>query len=626
VYTHDLSPAGPLAARVVRWGKFWALEPLFVDERHYLVAKGGKRPRLNDLVLAVQAKHNRMRIVEVLGDAGDLRAVLRALLYAERIAQGFPSAVLEEAAAIVGRQAAADDGRVDLRGLPTFTIDPETAKDFDDAISVAREGDTFRVHVHIADVSFYVDADGAIEAEARRRTASVYLPLFAVPMLPDELSSGVCSLKPREDRKCVTVEFLFSAKGDRLDVNFYRSLIRSDYRLTYGCVDEVLEGRAVERVGSAAEMPAARGEGAPPVEVDPALAGHLRSAHDLARTLRDRRFARGALQIGSFEPEYHFNERGEIESAIQRVESESHSLVEEFMLAANEAVAGFLVEHRGGAIYRVHEPPEARSAEGLLDKMEDLDIPTPAFPGDESATAGQIAGAFRRLSETLPRLSARENRGRLAFPQLLLRALKQAYYGPDNLGHFGLAVPAYLHFTSPIRRYPDLVVHRRLLAKLGVGGHELGEAELYDIAAACSAQERKIAKIELTADDIALAFLLEKTLYERGWEAAFDGEIVGLIPAGVFVHFGGAFEGFLPARHLPGDYFDENVLGTALVGRRTHHRYRLGDPVRVQVVRVDRVTGKVELAPAGAEEAGGSPHPRPVARDGASLTVQAPRG
>ena len=217
-------------------------------------------------------------------------------------------------------------------------------------------------------------------------------------------------------------------------------------------------------------------------------------------------------------------------------------------------------------MYRVHEPPEAAATEALLDAMEELDIPTPPFPGGQSATARDIAAALRRLSETLPKVSAREHRGRLAFPQLLLRSLKQARYDPENLGHFGLASAGYLHFTSPIRRYADLVVHRALLSQLGDDGLELSAGELSDIAAHCSTMERTIAKLELTADDIALAFLLERRLHDDGWESEFEGEIVGLIGGGAFVHFGGSFEGFIPVRHLSDEYVSESRFGTALVG------------------------------------------------------------
>ncbi len=283
-------------------------------------------------------------------------------------------------------------------------------------------------------------------------------------------------------------------------------------------------------------------------------------------------------------------------------------------------------------MYRVHEPPEAAATEALLDAMEELDIPTPPFPGGQSATARDIAAALRRLSETLPKVSAREHRGRLAFPQLLLRSLKQARYDPENLGHFGLASAGYLHFTSPIRRYADLVVHRALLSQLGDDGLELSAGELSDIAAHCSTMERTIAKLELTADDIALAFLLERRLHDDGWESEFEGEIVGLIGGGAFVHFGGSFEGFIPVRHLSDEYVSESRFGTALVGSGNGRRYRLGDRIRVRVVRVDRVAGKVELVPAASrvatadDERGGRPRLRPAARrPGAATSAHGPR-
>jgi ribonuclease R len=620
-----------LAARVTRWGKFWSLEPLFGDERGYLVARGGRAPHADDVVLAVPAKRNRMLIVEVLGTTKDLPAVLKGLEVARGVSRELPAEASDEAAALAaGGKRGPDLGRRDLGDLPTFTIDPDTARDFDDAISVRAEGAGYRAWVHIADVSFYVDPDGPIDAEARQRTSSLYLPLWAEPMLPAELSSGLCSLVEGEPRKTVTVEFTFDAGGRRTSVAFYRSTIVSDHRLTYGFVDGVLAGRVPPGLAPLGEGGPAPVGGAAPAG-DEALTGHLLLAAGLAGKLRAARFARGALQIGSFEPEYRFDAEGELMAAEQRLESPSHSLVEEFMLAANEAVAQFLLGRHARAVYRVHEPPEAAAIEALLDAMEELDIPTPPFPSGHAATAADVGGALRRLSETLPRISAREHRGRLAFSQLLLRSLKQARYDPENLGHFGLASAGYLHFTSPIRRYADLVVHRALLAQLGDDGLELSPGELADIAARCSTMERTIAKIELTADDIALAFLLERRLQKDGWDSEFEGEIVGLIGGGVFVHFGDSFEGFIPVRHLSDEYLSESRFGTAFVGSASGRRYRLGDRIRVRVVRVDRVAGKVELLPAGSPAAsdadrGGRPRTRPAARrPGTAAPAPGPR-
>ena len=650
-------PPALLAARVTHWGKFWSLEPLFADERNYLVARGGRAPRVDEIVLAVPAKGNRMHITEVLGTTHDLPAVLKALEVARGVSREFPAEAVREAAAVAAAGERGDPARErrgqgaerrgqgaerrDLTDLPTFTIDPDAARDFDDAISVRGEGSGYRAWVHIADVAYWVDPDGAIDAEARRRTASLYLPLWAEPMLPAELSSGVCSLIEGQERKTVTVELAFDADGRRTSVAFYRSTIRSDHRLTYGAVDGLLAGAAaggaaasVRPAGTApARATTARGASVgDTLAADEALGAHLRLAAALAGKLRAARFARGALQIGSFEPEYRFDAKGELVAAEERLESPSHSLVEEFMLAANEAVAQFLAGRHARAVYRVHESPEPAATEALLDAMDELDVPTPPFPGGQKARAADIAGALRRLSETLPKLSAREGRGRLAFSQLLLRSLKQARYDPENLGHFGLASTGYLHFTSPIRRYPDLVVHRALLAQLGDDGRELAPGELYDVAAHCSTMERTLAKLELKADDIALAFLLERRLHDEGWETEFAGEIVGLIGAGAFVHFGDSFEGFIPVRHLGDEYLTESRFGTALVGGKTGRRYRLGDAVRVRVVSVDRVAGKVDLLPVGSRadnedrERGGRPRLRPAARrPGAASSAHGPR-
>jgi ribonuclease R len=593
----------PQPFQVARWGKFWSLEPLFGDERAWLVAQGGPQPRIGDIVLAVPVHGNRQRITQVLGTGNDMGAVLKAMMYAARLPQGFSNEVEEEAATAQRLAAIRDPDRTDVCDVPTFTIDPDTARDYDDAISVRREGKGYRAWVHIADVSYYVPSDGPIDLEARERTSSVYLPLWAEPMLPHELSSGVCSLKAGEDRKCVTVEFVFDETGERRDVRLYRSLIRSDDRLTYGYVDKVLEAGGRRPAGPVQEadshaVNASPADGAA-ADGDPDLVAHLLLAQELGQALRVRRFARGALQIGSFEPEYGFDSEGRLVSAAARPETASHALVEEFMLAANEAVAQFLLKKKGRVLYRVHEDPDPYAVDSLFTTLEDLGVPTPPFPAPDRATPEQVAAVLRRLSEQLPHISARENRGRLAFPQLLLRSLKQAYYSPENLGHFGLASSAYVHFTSPIRRYPDLVVHRSLLKHLGLDGAEFDEGALQAVGVACSMAERTIAKLELRADDVALAFLLEERLGRDGWETTFEGEIIGLLGSGLFVRFGGTFEGYLPVRRLGDERFSESPTGSSLEAVSGKRRFRLGDPVTVRVVRIQKVRGKVELTLAG---------------------------
>jgi ribonuclease R len=270
-------------------------------------------------------------------------------------------------------------------------------------------------------------------------------------------------------------------------------------------------------------------------------------------------------------------------------------LVEELMIHANEAVAGLLAGRRRETLFRVHERPEPQAVELLLAKLADLAVPTPPVPDDLSpADAARIAS---EASDSVSDYIAKSGRGREAFPSLVLRALKQARYDPRNLGHSGLASPAYCHFTSPIRRYPDLVVHRTLLRELGAADDPAPD-DLGELAEHTSSREREAANIEYQADAICLAWLLDAELYERGWDEPFEGEIIGAIGSGLFARFGEVFEGFLPARRLGGDYFELNDLGTALVGRRGGGTFRLGDPLAVKVESIDKPQGKVALLPA----------------------------
>ncbi len=363
-------------------------------------------------------------------------------------------------------------------------------------------------------------------------------------------------------------------------------MIRSRERLTYGRAQAILAGS--ERA-------------------EPELTGALSLAERLALELRRRRFARGALRIESPEIEVAFDGRGGVERAWVESEPHAHALVEELMILANEAVAGLLAGRRRRTLYRVHERPDPQAIEHLLSKLADLEVPTPAAPEHLSPSDGAriAAEASERISEYV----ARTGRGREAFPALVLRSLKQARYDPRNLGHSGLASTAYCHFTSPIRRYPDLVVHRTLLRELGLGD-DAQPGDLPGLAEHTSAREREADAVEHRATDICLAWLLESRLFELGWETAFEGEIVGLIGSGLFVRFGDVFEGYVPVRRLGDDWYEPTPLGTALAGRRSGRRYRLGDPISVRVEgdsprrREDRAGARpsrartVEVAPA----------------------------
>ena len=558
-----------IVGELARRGKLLVGEPLFSGGTAILVdRKGMGDAGVGDLVvLKLPRGRGRARVERVLGRAGDIEAVLEGLLWHEGVRRPAPQLPAEPSGP--------EPDRRDLRVLPTFTIDPEDAKDFDDALSFRKEGDGIRAWVHIADVSAYVPPGSPLDRDAAERAFSVYVPGRVEPMLPEQLSADLCSLRPHQDRRCVTVEVPFDGSLNAGEPTFYRSLIRSDERLTYGRAERILAGRE---------------------QADDVVTEGLRLAETLALELRRRRFDRGALRIETGEINFAFDGSGGVERAWFESEPHAHALVEELMLLANEAVAGLLARHKADALFRVHELPDPQAIELLLAKLADLGVPTPPAPDDLApADAARLAA---EISVRVTDYVTSSERGREAFPPLVLRSLKQARYDPRNLGHSGLASRAYCHFTSPIRRYPDLVCHRSLLALLGLAD-EAAADDLDELAQWTSEREREAAQIEYRADELCLAWLLERRLFETGWDAAFGGEIIGAIGSGIFVRFDGLFEGFLPARKLGGDYFELNPLGTALVGRRTERAYRLGDDISVRVDRVEKVPeGKVSLVPA----------------------------
>jgi ribonuclease R len=556
----------PFVAVLEKRGRFLVAEPIFGRGPRTAVEPRGAG--IGELVLVGAGKRG-ARVVRRLGSPGRARDVLEGLMFDRGLHRAYPRAASTEAEDAVGDPYAAD-ARVDLTGLPTFTIDPHDAQDFDDAVSARREDGHVRVWVHIADVTAYVRPGGPLEREALRRGTSVYVPGAVEPMLPEALANRACSLRPGEERLAVTVEMEVHGAETRR-VAFHRSRVRSDRRLTYDEVDAVFEGRA------RAEEP----WGEP-----------LAAAREVAAALRDRR---DALELGAPEPVFDFDADGDVTGVRYEEQSESHSLIEQLMVLANEQVAGYLADRKLPTLYRVHERPEPERVAVLVDQLASLDIPTPPMP--RHVTPQQAA----ELAAEVSRIVAREARGRRAIGTLVLRSLKQAYYSPKNLGHAGLGSARYCHFTSPIRRYPDVVAHRALLQGLGIDEAAVPAHDLDEMGLLTSASERAAMQLERAADDVCLAFLLERRLADADpvEPPVFEGEVNGLVEKGAFVRFGDeGFEGLLPARRLH-DWWTLNELGTALVAESSGRELRLGDSIDVVVDRVEAPRGRVDLSPAG---------------------------
>ena len=574
---------------------------------------GGVRAHEGDLVLIrLPARGGGATVARVLGRPEVARDLLEGLMLDRGLRREFDED-LEEQARSAGEHVRLEARpRRDLTDLATFTIDPVSARDFDDAISAEEIGEgRRRVWVHIADVAAHVPEGSPLDLEARRRATSVYVPGAVEPMLPHALSSDACSLMPGVARAAVTVELVLDGASVTAS-SFYRSLIRSDARLDYERVDRVFAG------AEHAHEP----WGAP-----------LAVARAAAHALQGRREQSGALVIDSEEPEFEFDAKGNVAGIHGRAQTESHRLIEHLMIAANEAVAGLLEQRGVPCLYRVHERPDPERVQRLADQLASLEVPTPPLPDPMSSM--QASELLGEMSVRVERHVRRSGRGAAALNSLILRSLKQAYYSPKNLGHAGLQSQHYCHFTSPIRRYPDLVCHRALLSALGGDEPAPRAGGLVELGVWTSDREREAMIIERDADDVARCFALRQLLGAGDPDQAFAGEVTGLIPAGAFVAFSPEraqpqasraappFEGMLPVRLIGSperrrppakghrgrpqqrqepaerEWWELNEQGTVLRGERTGASIRLGDPLQVRVARVDTVRGRVDLLPAG---------------------------
>jgi ribonuclease R len=506
------------------------------------------------------------RIVEVLGQAGAPGMAVEIAIRDFGLPYEWPAPALAEAEAF-GSAIPQDhgDGRTDLRGLPLVTIDGADARDFDDAVYAKRRSRGWRLIVAIADVSAYVKPGGALDGEAQVRGTSVYFPNRVIPMLPEALSNGLCSLKPDEDRLCLACDMSVDGEGRVTRSRFVAGVMRSQARLTYGQVWNYLAaGRLDHSAGTAA------------------VRRNLDDLHALYRVLREARLRRGAIDFESQEVGFAFDEHGTVSGLLNRERNDAHRLIEECMILANVEAARFLLRHEIPAPFRVHAPPPELKLEGLVRFLQGRGL-QPAWrdrpaPRDFERIVEQVRG---RTDEKL-------------VMAVLLRSQSLAAYQASNGGHFGLALPAYAHFTSPIRRYPDLLVHRairHLTGRGAVADYLYGARQMERLSERCSVTERRAEDASRDVDERLKCVYMERHVGDE-----FAGLISGVTSFGLFVELDyGSVNGLVHVTSLPNDYYHFDPDAHRLTGERRKRSYQLADRVHVRVASVNVSDRKVDF-------------------------------
>jgi ribonuclease R len=509
------------------------------------------------------------QVVKVMGDPDDPEVQAQSIVFRYGLSTSFSDQVQRETSRIAYSIPHEEiSARTDLRGLPIVTIDGENARDFDDAVYVRKQGENYELYVSIADVAHYVVGETALDQEAYARGTSVYFPDRAIPMLPEALSNGICSLNPNEDRLTKTVCIEFSPRGEVSRTRFFNSVIRSHKRMTYTNVRRILVDRDAELLAHYGTM------------VD-----QFRLMEELALLIYERRKARGNLDFDLPEAEIILDLQGMPENIVRAERNIAHRIIEEFMIAANEAVARHLTEKDLPTLYRVHEGPDQEALEALAPFLLSLGYRLPQKKDNVAPLE------IQRLLE-----SARGKPEERVLNRVLLRSMKQAVYQPENIGHFGLASTCYTHFTSPIRRYPDLIVHRTLDKVLR--GEKLKPNEqadwlrqLQEAGKHTSARERHAMDAEREMVDLKKAQFMMTKIGEE-----FTGFITSLANFGFFVELDVYFiEGLVKLSSLTGDDYDYYEKEYVIKGRRHGRRFRLGDNVRVKVARINAFRSEVDF-------------------------------
>jgi ribonuclease R len=532
-----------------------------------ILVAGGKRAKPGQVVSVelIQQPSSATRpvgrIVEVLGNYADPGMEIEIALRKHDLPHEFSPEARAQARRLPATVRLKDKkGRVAITALPLVTIDGESARDFDDAVYCERQGHGFRLVVAIADVSHYVEAESALDRDARARGNSVYFPRRVIPMLPEKLSNGLCSLNPGVERLCMVADMSIAANGEIETYRFYPAVMFSHARLTY---DQVAAALYEHDAGASAALGG--------------LCPHLQNLDKLFRVLLEARAKRGAIDFETTETRMEFDDLGKIERIVAETRNDAHRLIEECMLAANVCASEFLEKHEHPALYRIHEGPTPEKLEKLRAFLVEFGL---TLGGGDDPSAKDYA-------QLLARTRSRPDAALLQ--TVMLRSLRQAVYSPDNVGHFGLAYDAYTHFTSPIRRYPDLLVHRAIKAVLAGKRHVPGD--WHQIGLACSATERRAD--EATRD--VVAWLKCYYMRDRIGET-FSGSVSGVAPFGFFVALDDIFiEGLVHVSELGNDYFHFDENRHELVGERTNIRYRLSDRVEVQLLRADLETSKIDF-------------------------------